>query len=341
MPLPEAANAPVHPAQAGSVTDPWFPIRRFFVRASVAGVLISIGVHIAIWIVAMLVRVPYSNADAGGAGDAVVEFAVMDQIELSAPPDASASISPPAAAESQATQVESLAKLVGSNLDTLADQEIELDIESTPQAASGATPDTSSFGATGSGSGASFFGLEAQGRRFIYIIDVSGSMDGSAFDERSRLDVTKRELARSVSGLLETSEFSVLLFAADSGALYPRAWVAATEHNKIDARARIGRLSTSDVERYGIHNTGGTDPRRAFDQAFRLRPLADAIYLMTDGEFAQDIPEYIDNLNRRARLPIHCILFTDPDSSVRQAAEPRLREIASQSGGRYTLIGGS
>lgn len=339
MPAHDTPSAPPPPIGPAGPPEALDRIRRFCLRASVAGVLISLGVHIALWIVAMLVRVPYSNADAGGQGESVVQFAVMDQVTLAAPDDAPAARTP-AAAESPSTPIESLAQLVGADADPLADVDIRLESQATPAAASGASPDTSAFGATGAGSGASFFGLEAQGRRFIYIIDVSGSMDGNAFDERSRIEVTRGELSRSISGLLETSEFSVLLFAADSGALYPRAWIAATEHNKIDARSRIGRLSTGDVAQYGVRNTGGTDPRRAFEQAFRLRPLADAIYLMTDGEFAQDVPEFIENLNRRARLPIHCILFTDPDSNVRQSAEPRLREIASQSGGKYTLIGG-
>ncbi len=319
----------------------WHRVRRWLYRGSIVGIAISIWVHLVLWIIAALVQIPYSNADAGGAGDPAVEFAVMNEIDLAPPAESDASAAVPASAESAATELADISELVAGDTDPLRDQAVDLSSMTDLSTGSGDDigSDMSSLGAAG-GAGASFFGLEAQGRRFVYIIDVSGSMDSDAFDNYSRLEVTRSELARSVSGLLETSEFAVLLFARDAGSLYARRWIPATDRNKIDARSRIASIATDDVRRWGINRPQGTDPRDAFEDAYRLRPLPDAIYFMTDGEFDEAVIEFIANLNRRANLPVHCVLFTEPDSSVQANSEPRMREIARQSGGRYTLVDG-
>lgn len=343
VPQPGAPTAPEGPAPTG-----WQRLRRWVYRGSVVGFVISIWVHLLLWIIAAMIHIPYSNADAGGQGEQVVEFAVMSEIDLTPPgePDTTAQI-PASAASSPSSieQLDTLADLVGADPDIMSDQQVELSMsvsDLTSSSGTGFDADVTGFGAAGSGAGASFFGLEAQGRRFVYIIDVSGSMDSEAFDNHSRLHVTRSELSRSVSGLLETSEFAILLFAFDSGSLYPRSWIPATERNVIDARARIGSLSTDSdaLRKWGINRPQGTDPRDAFEDAFRLRPSADAIYFMTDGEFDETIVEFIANLNRRARMPVHCVLFTETDSGVQIKSEPRMREIARQSGGQYTLVTG-
>ncbi|MEZ6317919.1 MAG: hypothetical protein R3B49_04075 [Phycisphaerales bacterium] len=150
------------------------------------------------------------------------------------------------------------------------------------------------------------------------------------------------ELSRSVDGLIETSEFCVLLFADGSGRLYPRSWVPATERNRIGARTRIAQMRSDDVRQYGVSGQGRTDPRDAFDVAMRLRPLPDAIYLMTDGSFTeQEVPEYIAKRNARSRIPVHCILFMEPDASARPEAEAALQRIARESGGSYAFVSGS
>ncbi len=320
----------------------WMRARRWVYRGSLVGVAISIWVHLVLWIIAALVHVPYSNADAGGGtGEPAVEFAIMNDIDLAPPAESEFNEPIPASAESAPVEITDLSELIAGDTDPLTDQAIDTSAMTDLSSGSGdgLSSDMSGFGAAG-GAGASFFGLEAQGRRFVYIIDVSGSMDSEAFDNFSRLEVTRSELSRSVSGLLETSEFAVLLFARDAGSLYARRWIPATDRNKIDARSRIASLATDDVRRWGVNRPQGTDPRDAFEDAFRMRPLPDALYFMTDGEFDEAVIEFIANLNRRARLPVHCVLFTEPDSSVQAASEPRMREIARQSGGRYTLVDG-
>ncbi len=51
------------------------------------------------------------------------------------------------------------------------------------------------------GGGAKFFGVEARGSRFIFIVDVSGSMEGG------KIVTLRSELTKSIDGLAENSLF--------------------------------------------------------------------------------------------------------------------------------------
>ena len=62
---------------------------------------------------------------------------------------------------------------------------------------------------------------------------------------------------------------------------------------------------------------------------------------MTDGEVndPQALAAVIRQLNKGDRIPVHCILFGDAGSpDARQRVESMMRNIARQSGGRFTHI---
>src|SRR5207248_843954 len=83
-------------------------------------------------------------------------------------------------------------------------------------------------GGGGGGGAASFFGVEARGTRFAYIIDISGSMDlGVGTADIKRIDILKAELSKSVDALLENAFFFVALFSSDAKPLGGRMeWIA-------------------------------------------------------------------------------------------------------------------
>ena len=178
---------------------------------------------------------------------------------------------------------------------------------------------------SGGGGSAKFFGVEARGKRFAYICDVSGSM----VDER--LTALKRELQASVNELSPGSQFAIILFSTDARTLTGEGWMEAGPA----AREQIKKLLR------GVEAFGGTEPLPAFGAAFSMRPRPDAIYFMTDGEFAQGqepaAVARIQQLNASGNRPspIHCITFME------RGGEKIMRMIAKGSGGVYRHIGGT
>jgi hypothetical protein len=176
---------------------------------------------------------------------------------------------------------------------------------------------------SGSGGAASFFGVEAGGNRFAYIVDVSGSMQGE------RIEILKRELTRSIVGLRSQSQFTILLFSSGAIQLGPEGWRSASDQGKRAARSEITNIQAG----------GTTVPFPAFEELFEMRPRPDAIYFMTDGVFsnAEQVAAEIARLNRSTgrTVPIHCITF------IEREAEEIMKQIARQSNGSYTHVTGS
>lgn len=177
------------------------------------------------------------------------------------------------------------------------------------------------------GGGASFFGVEAQGSRFVYICDISGSMNERAGPEvGTRLSVLKNELTKSIRGLVEHMQFCVLLFSSQASPLMGDArWAGASDSAKRASSDRIG----------DIQGFGGTEPWPAFEIAFAMRPQPDAIYFMTDGVFDPAVAFRVAQRNVGSRkIPIHCITL------VEKSGEEVMRKIAAESGGTYTHVPG-
>lgn len=307
---------------------------RWLERATLMGLAGSALIHLLIVLVAALITVRFNYGDAGGAGGEGVEFAVLDQSQLAE------ENSPVLRPERDRVEM------------SLADSEIELDLlaeafedQSVDDLSESIAPaldpgggsltsidsETGSAGA-GSGQGSSFFGLEAKGRRFAYIVDMSGSMNQRVNGEQTRWDLTNRELVRSVRALEPDAEFHVQLYSSGSLSLFGvAAWSRATPINK---RLTADALSL-------ISPAGGTVPQPAFEAVFDLEPKPDAIYYMSDGEVSDPaaFTNIVRSLNGRSRTPVHCVLFGDAGGGdALNRAENMLKTIARQSGGRYTRI---
>lgn len=185
-------------------------------------------------------------------------------------------------------------------------------------------------GAAGSaGPRGSFFGVEAKGHDFVYVLDMSGSMEGRRFTRASA------ELIRSVRGLRQDQMFYVLLFNGSTTQMFgdrrslPEP-IAATEENK----QRLSEWLR------GAYEGGSTDPRDALRVALRMDPSA--VFMLSDGEFDEQKAQKKKTSFVRAgtdtfsivaastsATPIHAIAFEDPTSC------DNMERLAGMTGGEY------
>ena len=309
---------------------------RILRRATLIGAGASLAVHLVLWLIAALVTVSFKTPDAGGSAPGTVDFAVMTSVELATLQQDALELEAPAAPELASSDLAPVELTTdASGAEALVPELTQLDTalgSGDVSASSSFDAAASGSGGAGAGSGASFFGLEAQGRRFAYIVDRSASMNADTPSGLTRMELTQRELDRSLDALLESAKFFVVFY---SDSAYPlgsrRIWSDATQRKKLWARREL----------YRAFPDGGTRPLSGFEQVFKLRPPPDAIYFMTDGRFQGDVPEAIEQLNRRARIPIHCIMFGEFSSSVdRDEVERMMRTIAADSGGSFARVVG-
>lgn len=167
------------------------------------------------------------------------------------------------------------------------------------------------LGEDGGGGGASFFGTQAEGGSFVFVIDRSSSMGGPKFTR------AVAELRRSIEALNRNQRFAVIFFADHE---YPQpTWelVWGTDINKKEVLDWIN----------GMQPEGGTRPPKAIYAATELKP--DAVFLLSDGEFA---PFDVDFVIQECLhgCPIHSIAFQTTSNS--------LQVISARSGGTYRAI---
>ncbi|MEM9064695.1 MAG: hypothetical protein AAGB51_04315 [Planctomycetota bacterium] len=298
-------------------------------RAAVVGLIVSIAVHVVGLITAGLIV--FQDRDGalgpGGVPDPV-EFAVMTEAEL-------AEAHGEAFLESaEARLVTAELELVEPTMDQLISPEavmpeVELPeltsdlaaLEPLGSDAGDAGSDSLGGGLAGSGGGTSFFGVEARGSRFAFVVDWSGSMATGG-----KAEAAERELRGAVEGLTGEGAFFVVLYASEAVSLGDRGdWTDANDRGKRWADRVFSGLPVP---------RGGTDPVPGFELLTKLRPRPDAVYFMTDGEFQAEMVPSLLGLQRTFKAPVHCITF------VNRRAEPMMRQIADATGGTYTHVGG-
>ena len=158
---------------------------------------------------------------------------------------------------------------------------------------------------------ASFFGVRARGKFFVFVVDCSGSMADDL-----RLIRAKQELRRTI-GAMRFPQRYLIIFYNDRPR--PMAGGMPRSPDQGGNRATYSWLGGIDAE-------GGTDPKGAMDLALGYRP--DAVFLLSDGEFPTGTEGAIAARNA-GRTPVHCI-----DLAGGPGAE-QLRAIAESSGGTY------
>ena len=174
---------------------------------------------------------------------------------------------------------------------------------------------------------ATFFGAEAEGNRFVFVIDSSLSMKGP------RWEALCRELIRSIQSLSPDQKFFIIGF--DSG-----------EHPMFDlvpTKRAFLPPSTENLAKVAYwlesfqHGTA-TLPSKSIGIAMRLEP--DAIFLLSDGEIADNTVNDLRIWNHKKGpgkriktiTPIHTVLL---HSDIGFAT---LQTIASENSGTFTPV---
>ncbi|MDX2147747.1 MAG: hypothetical protein SFZ23_09525 [Planctomycetota bacterium] len=295
-------------------------LKRVALSATAVGLVLSLLVHFSGGLIAGIWRVGGSGARAGGPS--AVDVAVLTEAEFAAMQAQNSFSETPSVPES-ASELDASALMEGPPGEDGARPLSELG-EIGTGVGGGEILGAIGVGVGGSGAGgagASFFGVEAQGNRFGYVFDLSGSMGVG-----NKIDRLREELMTSVLALDPAAEFFLVGYADDAQPLSTRReWLKAGDREKRWARENIARLRAE----------GGTKPEGAFDLLFAMRPKPHAIYFMTDGEFEAPAGEMIALRGAQLRIPVHCICLET------RGSEEMMKRIAERTGGSYTFIGAS
>lgn len=167
---------------------------------------------------------------------------------------------------------------------------------------------------------AGIFGVEAEGRRVVYLLDRSASMgeaDGAA------LRAAKREMQRSLEALSDVQQFHVVCYNHRARAFSP----SGSTGRPAFANEATRREAATFIE--SIRADGGTDHVAAIRAAMRLGP--DLMLLVTDGDEADDIAEAdLASLERHV-APARLVVIQFAAEGA--AGSPRLMELARRTGG--------
>lgn len=193
-----------------------------------------------------------------------------------------------------------------------------------------------------------FFGIEIESKRVVFVIDVSGSMNqpvgGGPEPKATKIALAKRELKRALSDLEDGTIFDVVFF---SGAV--KVWKP--DMQKADAKTRKEAQDFTE----STDAVGGTNTYDALEAAFGLGDLGkgkkreadptgdarvDTIVLLSDGKPSMGrttdpdaIRGAVREWNRARRIVIHAVAF---GVDAKDGADPKFMEgLAQDTGGSY------
>ena len=191
-----------------------------------------------------------------------------------------------------------------------------------------------------SGLQANYFGVSVSGDRFVYVLDMSTSMNErtGASTRSTRFQDALGELIKSVDALTPQQCFYVYLFCYETRRIFddrdaiPQ-MIPATTENKLRLREWLSTIQCGT----------GTDPRTSLYYALRMRP--NAIFLLSDGKFNGNSngrkcaplagnPSAIDIVKdiNRGDCPIHALSLAGNENKSTMTA------LANVTGGSYRLI---
>ena len=174
---------------------------------------------------------------------------------------------------------------------------------------------------------ATFFGAEAYGNRFVFVIDSSGSMRGP------RWDALYAELMRAIQALSPDQEFFIISFDSTAHPMFgmppPQGKFI---HPDADSIKKVSSWMRS------IQLGSNTFPSGAVGIAMALQP--DAVFLLSDGEISDNTIQDLRVWNRvqneegsiKPRFPIHTVLLHS------QIGFATLELIAEENGGTFTPV---
>jgi hypothetical protein len=175
-------------------------------------------------------------------------------------------------------------------------------------------------GGSGGGMKSSFFGVHADARRVVYVVDASTSMNRPYDGEgKTRFGQMKLELAKSILSLKPEQQFFIIFFNE-----HPIPMPANTMANAIGENQQQYLTWAASVPATGL-----TDPRPSISLALSLNP--DVVYFLTDGAFPRDVQSDLSKL-RQQSVQINTIAFGDIK------AEKSLKPLAMRNRGRFAFV---
>lgn len=169
------------------------------------------------------------------------------------------------------------------------------------------------------------FGAMGEGRKFVYVFDRSGSMDGHG---GAPLSAAKAELIRSLKDLGQTHQFQIIFYNEHPRVFSPTGvagrLVFGTDQNKYLAQKFVGSI-TAD---------GATRHEEALEMALRMGP--DVIFFLTDADEPRLTTQQLTHIERiNSGTLINAIEF----GYGRQVeADNFLVRLARQNGGQHVYV---
>lgn len=176
---------------------------------------------------------------------------------------------------------------------------------------------------------AEFFGVQATGKKFAFVVDCSISMSGVKWGR------ARTELLRSLEALADDQQFFVVFF---DGGMH--------RMPRMDGVNRLEGFTTSEtmpdateenlatlknwMRRVGLGRN--TRPYSSVREAFRQQP--DAIFFLSDGAFADQTLQYLRDENQTSdgvKIPVHAISFQAGSGAV------LLKRMAEENGGKFQM----
>ncbi len=179
----------------------------------------------------------------------------------------------------------------------------------------------SGTGATGGGARVQVFGVEGEGRTFVYVFDRSVSMTGQ------RLALAKAELLRSLESLESTHQFQIVFFN-DRQQVFD---LSGGQRRMPFATDRAKSLAERFVE--SITADGGTDRLGALERALRMK--ADVVFFLTDADDPMSNSD-LATLRRKNRGTTVCTI--EFGVGARLGRPNFLQRLATQNGGSYVYM---
>ncbi len=214
---------------------------------------------------------------------------------------------------------------------------LEASVELLDAGGAGAPDATLLSGPRPDGPRSEFLGAGGNAHHVVFVVDRSGSM-------LDTLDTVKLEMLRSIAALEPAQDFHVIFFNNGEPLEAPaRRLVPVTEASRRTAGAFLaGVIAQNDRQIRSL-----TDPRSALQRAFEVLSQADTrhgrpgklIYLLTDGEFANDgaVERLLAELNAERTVHINTYLFLFLQDGP--GGTPNVLErIAEAHGGAYRFI---
>ncbi|MGA2259303.1 MAG: VWA domain-containing protein [Thermoguttaceae bacterium] len=178
------------------------------------------------------------------------------------------------------------------------------------------------LGSPGEKAQVSLFGVKAEGTKFVYVLDRSGSTGGKV------LAAAKAEILASIEKIDDVHQFQLVVYNERPKAFNPAGpngqLAFGTDANRAEVKKFLGSLEAD----------GGTDHAAALLLAIRMRP--DVIFLLTDGDKPFVTAQEMARIDRVGPgIMIHTIQFGEGPQT---GGRGWMGKLARQSGGEYGYV---